>query len=231
MSKKTMLLAAGALAALAFTALSGNAMAKETKLKCDFSSFCTFTVNGGVARLSIAGGDTVACTNVEGSGEVSNLNAEERESTTSTVQLRFLGCREQNTIFHFGCQSTVTAEQITTNVMTMHYIALPAAASGAGVLLTNAGVTFTCAAGFASTQLTGSIIGEYENQCNTNTWFEQGIKFTTTGDGAQSFTSYTGSTFRLEGKTSHSSGGSYASAALSGEDNLSFNQNVILTCS
>src|SRR5690348_16689129 len=230
MSKKMMLLAVGALAALAFTVLAGTATAQETRLRCEFQGICTFTVNGGVARFSVAGGDTVACTNVEGNGEVTGLNEEQRESTTSTVQLRFLGCREQNTIFHFGCQSTATAEVITTNVMTMHNIAINTG-TRAGVLLTGAGVTFTCAGGFASTQLTGNLIGEYGAQCNTNTWGVQKVNFVTAGDGAQSLTSYTGSTYRLEGRTSHSDSGSYVNAAQSGEASLSFNQNVILTCS
>jgi len=230
MCKMMMLLVAGAVAALAFTALPSAAAAKETKLRCEGQGICTFTVNGGVARFSIVGGDTVACTNVEGNGEVTGLNAEQRESTTSTVQLRFLGCREQDTGFGFSCQNTATPEVITTNLMTMHTIALSVGLK-AGVLATSAGVTFTCAGGFAATQLTGSLIGEYGAECNTNTWSVQEITFVTTGDGAQSLTSYTGSTFRLEGRASHSSGGSYASAALSGKSSLSFNQSVILTCS
>lgn len=224
-----MLLVAGALMALAFTALAGTATAKETNLKCEGSGPCTFGASGGVTNFSIVGGDTVKCSTVSGSGEVTNLNAE-RESTTTNVQLLFESCREQNSPFHFLCTNTSTAGNVTTNVMVGHNIALPTAASGAGVLLTNAGVTFTCAGGFASTQVTGSIIGESESACNTNTGTVQKQTFTTTGDGAQSFTSYTGSTFKLEGKTSHTGSGSYANAAQDGTGTLTFNQNVLLTC-
>jgi len=228
MSKKLMLLVAGALMALAFTSLAGTAAAKETKLKCEGAGACTFTASGGETKFSIVGGDTVLCTGVSGSGSVTNLDAE-RESTTSTVQLLFTNCKEQNTVFHFACSNTATAGNVTTNVMTAHNIAITGGTE-AGVLLTNAGVTFTCAGGFASTQVTGSIIGESETKCNTNTGTVQKQNFETTGDGVQSLTTYTGSTFKLEGKTSHTSGGTYANASQKGTGTLTFNQSVILTC-
>jgi hypothetical protein len=229
MNKKLMLLVVGALTALAFTALAGTATAKETKLKCEGAGACTFTASGGATAFSIVGGDTVVCSGVTGGGEVTGLNAE-RESSTSNVQLLFTGCKEQNTIFKFNCQNQATAGNVTTNVMISHSIALPGTTNEAGVLLTNAGVTFTCAGGFASTQVTGSIIGESETKCNTNTGTVQRQNFLATGDGVQALTTYTGSTFKLEGKTSHSSGGTYANASQSGTGTLTFNQNVILTC-
>jgi hypothetical protein len=230
MNKKLMLLVAAALAALAFSALAGTATAKETNLKCDGAGFCTFTVSSGVTNISMIGGDTVRCTGVSGQGEVTNLNAE-RESSTGTVQLLFNICKEQNTVFHFSCSNTATSGNITTNVMTMHSVALPETTTKAGVVMTNAGVTFTCAGGFASTQLTGSIIGESETACGTNTGFLQKVSFNTFGDGWQHLTTYTGATpFKLEGKTSHSSGGSYTSAALESTANFNYNQNVYLTC-
>jgi hypothetical protein len=229
MSKKLMLLVAGALMALAFTSLAGTAAAKETKLKCEGAGACTFNASGGVTNFSIAGGDTVRCESVSGTGAVTGLNAE-RESATSEVELTFKGCKEQNTVFHFACSNTATSGNVTTNVMTGHSIEIPGGTK-AGVLLTNAGVTFTCAGGFASTQVTGSIIGESETACGTNTSTVQKQVFSTTGDGAQTYTSYTGSTFRLEGKTSHTNAESkYANAAQDGTGTLTFNQNVILTC-
>jgi hypothetical protein len=230
MSKKMLLLVIGVFTALAFTALSGAATAKEVVIKCEVQNACPIIiVFNKETSFSIAGGDTVKCEAGSGSGEMTGLNAE-RESSTSQVQLLYTGCKEQNTIFHFACSNTATAGNITTNVMTVHNVALPGTTNGVGVLMTNAGTTFTCAGGFASTQVTGSLIGEFENKCNTNTGTEQKVNFTTTGDGAQSLTTYTGTTFRLEGKTSHSSGGSYANAAQSGTMTMTFNQNVILTC-
>jgi len=229
MNKKLMLLAVGALAALAFTALPGAASAKETKIKCEGEGICSFTVSGGETKFSIVGGDTVKCTGLSGNGSVSNLDSS-RESTTSTVQLLFTNCREQNSGFQFTCTNTATAGNVTTNVMTGHSVALPGTATEAGVLLTNVGVTFTCAGGHPPTQVTGSIIGESETKCGTNTGTVQKQVFSTTGDGVQSLTTWTGSTFRLQGKINHSTGGTYANAAESGTGTVTFNQDVELTC-
>ena len=126
MNKKLMLLVVGVLAVLAFTALAGSATAKETKLKCEGAGECTYTVAGGESRFSLNGGDTVWCTEVEGNGTVTGLNAE-RESTTSNVRLLFKNCKEQATIFHFACTNNGNAGQITTNIMQAHNVALGAA--------------------------------------------------------------------------------------------------------
>jgi hypothetical protein len=229
MSKKTMLLLAGALTALAFTALAGTATAKETKLRCEGAGECTFEASGGEVKISLTGGDTVKCTGMSGSGAVTGLNAE-RESTTGPVQLLLTGCRDQNSGFQFSCSNTATAGNVTTNVMTVHSIALPGTTNEAGVLITNLNVTLVCAGGFAPIQSTGSIIGEAEEKCNTNTGTSHKLLFTATGHGAQSLTSYTGLTFSHETKTSHSSGGTYATSAQVGTGTLTFNQNVIVTC-
>lgn len=228
MSKKMMLLVAGALTALAFTALAGTATAKETKLKCEGAGACTFTASGGVATFSLAGGDTVKCESWSGNGSMTGLNAE-RESTTSEVQLLSTGCKEQATVFHFACSNTATSGNVTTNVMVGHSIAIPTGTE-AGELLTNAGVTFTCAGGFASTQVTGSVIVESESKCNTNTGTVRKAVANSPADGVQALSTYTGTTFRLEGKTSHTGGGTYENSAQSGTGTLTFNQNVILTC-
>jgi hypothetical protein len=230
MRKKMILLVAGALAALAFTALAGTATAKETKLKCEGAGFCKFTAGGGFTSFSIVGGDTVNCETSSGSGEMTGLNAE-RESSTGTIQFLFKNCKEQNTAFHFSCTNTETPGNVTTNVMTFHNIAAPEIGFETRVLFTSTNMTFNCAGGFARTQFTGSIIGEYGTKCNSNTGGIMSILFSTTGDGAQARTTYTGSTFRLEGKTSHSDQiSAYASAAQSGIVGLTFDQSVILTC-
>jgi hypothetical protein len=230
MNRKLTLVLAGALAALAFMALTGSAAAKETKLKCEaLSGACTFVIAGGEMRLSLHDGDTIACNLEEGSGSVVNLNAE-RESTTSELELTFKGCKEQNTAFHFSCSNTATAGNITTNVMTAHNIAI-GSGTKAAVLLTNAGFTFTCAGGFASTQVTGNYIGEIETACGTNTSAVQKWVFSVPADGTQALRTYTGITFDLEGKTSHTNAESkYQTAAISSTTTLTYNQNVILTC-
>jgi hypothetical protein len=231
MNKKLMILVAGALTVLAFTALTGTAAAKETKLKCEVSVACTFNVDSvGVTNFSLHNGDTVRCSEVTGKGEMINLDAN-KESATSTVQLLFHDCTEQNTIFHFKCTNTATAGTVTTTVMTGHNIALPGTPTEAGVLLTNADVTFTCAGGFAATQVTGNIIGEYEKKCGTtSTGTSQSITFNKTADGTQTDRTYTGVSYDLEGKTSHTGGGAYETGAQDGVGILTFNQNVELTC-
>jgi hypothetical protein len=228
-NKKLTLILAGALAALAFMALTGSAAAKETKLKCEGEGKCTFTTTSSVVQISLDGGDTIKCEASSGSGEVVNLNAE-RESATDTVQLLYTGCKEQSTIFHFACSNTETSGNITSNVMTTHYIALPKTPTEADVLKTNFGITFTCVGGHASTQITGSVIGESETKCGENTSTVQKILTRTNGDGLLADTSYTGATFKLEAKTSHTGAGSYVNAAIDGTTTLTFNQNVILTC-
>jgi hypothetical protein len=228
MSKKLMLLMVGALTALAFMALAGAASAKETKLKCEEGGACTYTVHGGELRYSLHNGDTVWCSTVTGNGEVTGLV--NGESTTSNVQLLFHGCKEQATPFHFNCSNTGTAGTITTNVLVVHNIALPGTPTEAGVLITNWGVTFTCAGGFASTQVTGSIIGEYENKCGTNTGTVQKYEFRAAAHGTQTDRTYTGNTYDLEGKTSHTGSGSYETTAIISTTTLTFNQNVELTC-
>jgi hypothetical protein len=92
-------------------------------------------------------------------------------------------------------------------------------------------VTFKCAGGFAETQVTGSIIGESETKCGTNTSTVQRQVFRTTGDGAQALKTYTGNTFRLEGKTNHTNPDSkYLESAQDGTGTLTYPYNVILTC-
>jgi hypothetical protein len=229
MNKKLMLLVAGALTALAFTALAGTATAKETRIKCEGVGACTFTISGGEVRLSSHNGDTIWCTSEEGNGEVTGLNAE-RESTTDTMRLLFKGCKEQATIFHFSCSNTATAGNITTNVLTTHGIALPGTPTEAGALLTGLNMTFTCAGGFASTQWTGDLIGESETKCNTNTGTVQKLVFSAPTHGTQADRTYTGTTHDLQSKTSHTGGGSYETFAISSTTTLTYNQNVILTC-
>jgi hypothetical protein len=230
MNKKLMLLVVGALTALVFTALPGAASAKETKLKCEGAGACTYTVVGGEVKLSAHGGDTLVCTSESGSGEVTGLNAE-RESTTGAIQLLFHGCKEQNTVFHFACNTAgQPSGTITTNVMTVHNIALPGTPTEAGVLLTNLNITMTCAGGFASTQWTGNLIGEWEAKCNTNTGNVQKWIYNVIAHGTQADRTYTGVSYDLEIKTNHTGSGGYETFAVQSTTTLTFNQNTILTC-
>jgi hypothetical protein len=234
MNKKLMLLVAGALTALAFTALPGAASAKETALKCEKTP-CTFEVSGGVSEFSTAGGDTVKCESVTGSGGAINLS--NLETTTTTVQLLFHGCKEQATIFHFACSNVPEKSgTVTTAAITGHLIALPAAEAPSenGVLLTDQHTTFTCAGGFARTTVTGYVIGENEEKCGEPLTTTQKLNFTATAHGQQKLKKWTGSTFDLEAATNHNQTPTattgYETAAQTGTGTLTWNQKVQVTC-
>ena len=241
MSKKLMLLAAGALSALAFTALPSGAVAGEPHIKCETFP-CTYTVEGSELRFSEHGGGTVWCTKEEGSGAITQSPTEPtkaaKESTTGTVELTFSGCKEQATIFHFACTGTGKEEpsgQIRTGALVTHNIYLNEEKKQ-GVLLTGFSVTFTCAGGFARSTVTGNLIGElHETKCGTAT---KTIKwnFTAPAHGTQTWRHITGTgtTYDLELATNHnttpSSTTGYQTAAVTSTTTLTFNQNVTPTC-
>jgi hypothetical protein len=234
MNNKLMLLVAGALAALAFTALPGAASAKETALKCETTP-CTFNVAGGVSEFSATpSGDTVSCTSVTGTGKALNLD-EKDETTTIEVALKFHGCKETKTIFKFACTTPgQPSGTIVSNAMTGHIIELPSTPIKNGVLLTDSKGTFTCAGGFARTTVTGNVIGVSEEECGAAPSATQRVVFEATGHGAQKDTTYTGSTFNLIGVTNHNetptSSSGYETAAQTGTGTLTWNQNVQVTC-
>jgi hypothetical protein len=228
MSKKLMLLAAGALSVLAFTALPSAASAGEPALKCEKSP-CTYSVTGGESRFSATNGDTVWCSSVSGNGEMTGLV--NSETTTGKVQLLFHGCKEQATIFHFACTSSgQPSGTVTTNQMVTHNVYVNAAKKQ-GVLLTGSNTTFTCAGGFASTTVTGNAMGELETACGT-TGKTLALNFTAASHGQQTWKQITGAgtVYDLEAATNHSSGGTYATAAQTGTGTLTFPGNVTPTC-
>jgi len=230
MSKKLMLLVAGALTALAFTALPSIASAGEPLLLCETGGECSYSVAGGESRFSATNGDTVWCSSVSGTGKMTGLDAN-KEAKTGEVQLLFHGCKEQATAFHFSCTSSgQPAGTVTTNKMVTHNVYLDAAKTKQGVLLTSSNVTFTCAGGFASTTVTGNAMGEMETTCGT-TGKTLALNFTASSHGQQTFkqTTGTGTVFDLTAQTNHPSG-AYATAAQTGTGTLTFNQNVVPTC-
>ncbi|HSS41940.1 MAG TPA: hypothetical protein VLK37_05235 [Solirubrobacterales bacterium] len=238
MSKKLMLLAAGALTVVAFTALPSVSSAKETQIKCLGAGACTYTVAAGESKFSTTSGDTVSCTSVTGNGS-QTLDAN-RESTTGEVQLLFHGCKETTTIFKFNCSTpgqptgTIKPEPMVTHNITDE--ATFGANVKVGVLLTNAKVTFTCAGGFAATTVTGNVIGTLDENCvgrPASNIVKQ--SFNTTGvHGQQDHKLYTGVNYDLIGMTNHpttpTTGGTYETAAQTGTGTLTFNQNVEITC-
>jgi hypothetical protein len=233
MNKKLMLLVAGALTALAFTALPGAASAKETELKCEKTP-CTFSIHGGESKFSATpSGDTVICTSVSGNGEAINLV--NLATTTTKTKLLFHGCKEQKTIFRFACTTPgLSSGTIESNQITGHLVALPGIGTENGVLLTDSKGTFTCAGGFARTTVTGNVIGENEAKCDTAASNVQKLNFEATGHGAQKIKTWTGATFNLIGATEHNTTPTattgYETAAQTGTGTLTWNQNVQVTC-
>jgi hypothetical protein len=233
MNKKLILLVAGVLAALAFTALPGAASAKETALRCEKTP-CQFTVHGGVAEISATpSNDTIKCETVTGSGEAINLSS--LETTTIKVSLLFHGCKEQATIFHFACTSAgQPSGTIAGSAVIGHLVALPGIGTENGILLTDLKTTFTCAGGFARSTVTGNLIGENEEKCGAAASATQKWNFATEGDGKQKITTWTGKTFNLLYATNHNetptATSGYETAAKSGTTTLTWNQKVQVTC-
>jgi hypothetical protein len=230
MNKRLMLLVAGALTALAFTALPGAASAKETKLDCEFLP-CTFTIAGGVTTFSVKpSGDTLSCTSVTGSGSVAT-----KEATTFSVSLKYHGCKETN-FFGFACTTPgqPSGTIVPTANMVGHIVALPGTVNENGVLFTDIKTTFTCAGGFAATTVTGNVIGENEAKCGAAPSPIQKLNFAVPSHGNQAITTWTGKTFNLLYMTNHPTtptvGGAYETEAQSGTTTLTWNQKVQVTC-
>jgi hypothetical protein len=163
MSKRLMLLAAGVLATLAFTALPSMASANEFIATCSTKANCTATIAGGAAVLeNDAGGavGTVSCTASTGTATI------EHAKSTGSVSLSFTGCNNNG----FKCNSVgAAAGVINTGSLVSHLIYLEATTAGKkGVLLTNVNVTFECAGGLVKKTVTGNVIGEIEEpNCGT----------------------------------------------------------------
>jgi hypothetical protein len=238
MKKKLMLLAIGALTALALTALPSVVSAKETQIKCLGAGACTYAVAAGISEFSATpSGDTITCTSETGTGSLT-LDAN-REATTGTVQLLFHGCKETNTIFKFNCTTpgqptgTIKPEPMVTHSITDE--ATFGVNVKVGVLLTNAKATFTCAGGFAASTLTGNLIGTLDENCvgrPASNIVKQ--RFGATGHGQQDHKLWTGVTYDLLFMTSHPTtptvGGTYETFAVTSTTTMTFNQNVEITC-
>jgi hypothetical protein len=164
MNKKLMILAAGALAALAFAALPAGASALEYTADCEGAAVCTGTVAGGASQLRNDKEEGISCTAVNGAASVTNASA------TGTLELNFTGCVETITGFKFKCNSpTGAAGEVKTGAMVTHLIYLEPnkGTPGIKVTLPAAGVTFTCA-GFSKKTVTDKVIGHISNpNCNT----------------------------------------------------------------
>jgi hypothetical protein len=190
MSKKLMLLAAGALTALAFAALPAVASAGTYNVDCEGGApTCGGTITSNPAvliELEDDAGVKIRCTSTTGSFSATNA------TSTGSAELVFKGCTEQ-TFDAFKCNNTGVAGEIKTNKLTSDLINIdPSPATTPGILLTGINVTFTCA-GFVNKTVTGNIIGHIENgapggtACDTIFDKTTSISFEKIGVGQQKF--------------------------------------------
>src|SRR5215216_5579315 len=160
MSKKLMLLAAGALTALAFAALPAVASAAEFEAHCSASATCSGTIAGGQAVLQDDSGGLagkVTCTTTTGT------TTQTSTSSTGTATLTFDHCTAG---LGGECENEgVGTQKIVTNQLVSHLVIIHASPKVVGVLLTGINVTFTCHTfiGTVRKTVTGNIIGEITN--------------------------------------------------------------------
>lgn len=158
MNKKLMLLAVGALTALAFAALPALASATEYEAHCQDAkgntvAICEGEVTGGTAELRNSNNEIIKCTGTGGTTSFATT------TTTGTANLKFTGCKEQATIFKFNCNSVGSGTGIIEAAnLTYHLINLESGVKTPGIKFTGISVTFTCA-GFSDKTVTGSVVG------------------------------------------------------------------------
>jgi hypothetical protein len=225
MSKKLMLLAAGALAALAFAALPTIASASEMEFHCEGSATCTGTIVGGASTLSNDRGEAISCTGRTGSASGTSTTA------TMTVKLTYTGCVETVSGFKFGRTNTTTAGKIETNAMTGHLITM---GTNPAILLTGANMTFSCAA-FLKRTVTGNIIGTFGESikvCDATAEASHRLVFAVSSHGVQADQTYTGVTYDLisrdHSKTEAES--PYTTFAETVEETITYSKPVKITC-
>jgi hypothetical protein len=158
MSKKLMLLAAGALSALAFAALPTIASAGEYEVHCPTVP-CVGNITGTNAEHAIElendAGEKVDATAVDGTVTINAAT-----TTTATAELEFTHVYETTSGFNFTCNSTgAPSGVIRTGAIPAHFVNLTHGGTNPGVLLTNINVTFSCAGGLVVKTVTGNIIG------------------------------------------------------------------------
>jgi len=157
MTKKLMLLAAGALAALAFAALPAGASAVEMTATCSAVP-CVGTIEGtGGAELTDDSGLGIKCQKT--GGTVTQVAS---PSSTVTATLTFSECKD--TPIGLECNNEgVGTGKIVTNALTGHLITIVTNTT-IGVLLTGVNVTFECPALGIKKTVTGNLIGTIENK-------------------------------------------------------------------
>lgn len=226
MSKKLMLLAAGALTALAFAALPAVASAGEFPIHCasPVNGNCNSNVTGGTAELNNTNNEGVHCTSV--SGTASTVN----NGSTGTAQLTFHGC----TAFGFSCNSTgQPSNTIKTNVMNSRLVYIDPGETTPGVTLSGINVTFSCAGGLVRKTVTGSIIGHFEDESKKcgQTVASMAVQFEKTINGHQKWNQVTTSGPIDDLISNNDAGGAYVTSSQTGTGTLTSTTGLTaLTC-
>lgn len=233
MSKKLMLLAAGALSALAFAALPAVAMGSEDQFHCSNAAGCTGVIQStGITTLQDDSGSATGRVNCSAATGTVTIP---QTSSTGNVAITFTGCKDGP---GFGeCQSigspkgTIIA---TPNPLVGHLITIdPTPSVIMGILLTNVNTTFTCNVFDLVKTVTGNVIGKIENpECNQKKSHHT-IDFTQGPAGTQTYRQITttGTMFDLT-SGSHAGGGSDATtSAQVGTGHVSWGANTVeITC-
>jgi hypothetical protein len=212
MTKKLILLAAGALTALAFAALPAGASAEEKEAHCSAAPCEGVVQSTGIAILTDDGGSKVECSKT--TGTVTQTAA---TSSTVSVVLTFDECNND-------CNNEGSSK-ITTNTLTGHIITVTKGdPKTMGILLTGVNTTFKCAFGLVTKTVTGNIIGTITNpECGVAK-ANHTISFTQSAAGQQTDKTYTGSSFDLL------SNGTTASQTGEAHINYAGGKTVTITC-
>ncbi|HEX6780400.1 MAG TPA: hypothetical protein VF125_00055 [Solirubrobacterales bacterium] len=235
MSKKLMLLAAGALSALAFAALPAVASAEEYEVHCPKTP-CIGTIAGTAIehtiRLENDANERIEATSLTGTTSI-----EASTTTTGKTELFFKGVKEKITGFNFSCNSPgAAAGEIKTGVMSTHFINLgksPETIPAVLLTLPAAGITFTCA-GFSQKTVTGNIIGTITNVaevCNKAA-AKTVVKFNIKPPnpfGTQEHETWTGKSYDLTSGT-HASDGTTSAQTGTGNITWEVGNEPTLTC-
>ncbi len=154
MNNKLMLLATGALAALALAALPAAAAAGEYEAHCEGAATCGGTITGITTELVYGTGEKAIC-----QAAVGNISLP-TTSSTGTASVTLTNCREQVTAFQFPCTSPGTPMgQISMNNLTFHFVNLEHGGTKPGIAFTGFNLTYGCN---GAKTTTGSLIGLIE---------------------------------------------------------------------
>jgi hypothetical protein len=233
MSKKLMLLVAGVLAALAFTALPSVASAGEWTCETETGAVCgTFSgTNETITTLTQhEGGSTVTC-------DSNSVHGSYTSSTTGTLSITFKHCTSSGA----QCQSAGhTDGTITTFPLTFHNILIDKAGTTPGVLITpNASngefATFTCG-GIITAHVKGNgVIGDVTRECGETVDASEDITLdfesNPNTEGVQKYMQVTeaGTKFDLLTSTTFF-GTTTRTSSQDGEGNIGFNEDTEITC-